>query len=906
GKMGFRPGGGGTTTPPETFAITALDGYLKNAEVRVDTNNDNACESTLIANTGDKGSAQIPVEYQNNTLCITALPGITVDESRGVVTKNVELKAPAGERVVSPMTDLVVAQLKANPTPEDIVAAKDIVVSKFDSELGLTADDIFTDYVANANNPKAQAINAIGEALFDADKNLTVEQKLGAVEQASGQAQEVITNNGSLENFAPVIGNEGSVTPNQRPSITVGHESGELNRTIEVGQAFTEVDVAGWFADSDNDPLTYSVEVLPASGSSLTITGSTIQGTPEKAGNYEVYVYAYDGKTRSYPVKFVLEVTAENAEPQLNEQAAGEIQSFLNGLQLTQGQTEDTTISIADLFTDDDPLKLTAETDITGLTVSVDENQMLVIGGTPSVSGKDLSIFVYANDGVNQQAGTVFSLDVAEAVQDQHPLEGKPLYRLTDGNDDGDASTADFTQVWCDTFLFEGGDVLSNTRTIANRTSCSEQLESVGSYAVDGSKLNITWDSNGDGVITNMSLIDQSLAANGAGLLLEHTEDGKTRAELYFANKAHAEQRIQLTSDTPEGQGDFGFYQPKALRSNYQPGKVSVSMGLPVQNDEGDLDIDLYFDSLPAADNPTQANCESRIKALYSSFEIVSSEASDNIGVTKQFFPGDNNTSCVVDYDITGSTHDGQVFGVIAKSARSEVISDLLFNIEWNHPGSGLLPEVTEAELQDFLEGSSRNDYRYQGSLNSVRFDSVEATVFFEGQACMGDVCDADYTFEGDELVLQIGADTERDQFIYTSAEVAFAVTGSKDLIAWGKKDYSAAENQTGWTSEQLTGKTWFYVDDDSTSTAAAPMFASFHFVSDTQVKVSETKTLPWSITNGVLTIDFPEGGSDLVLNRYNASGDVVLATEANGKPLIMSENENLARGIFSKWKNKD
>ncbi len=918
-------GGGGGITPSDTFPITALDGYLKNAEVRVDTNNDNECETALVATTGENGLADIPVEYQNNTLCITALPGTTVDESRGVVTKSVELKAPAGERVVSPMTDLVVVQL-VEDTTLDIPGAKELVVSKFNSELGLTADDIFTDYVAEADNPdtdnkKAQAINAIGEALFDADASMSIDQKLIAVTVASDKAQEVIKNGGSLDNFAPVIDKDGDVNVNERPSITIAHEGGELNRTIELGQAFEAINVEteNWF--SDNEPLTYSVDVLPKEGSGLTITenASILQGTPTTAGTYEVYVYADDTKTRSYPVKFVLEVTApENAEPQLDEQAAGEIQLFLESQQLTQGQTVDTSVSIANLFTDNDPLTLTAETTITGLNVSVDDNQMLVIDGTPSVYGTDFRIFVFANDGVNQQAGTYFVLDVAEAVQSQHPLEGKPLYSLMDGSDDGDSFTPDCKRVWCDTLLFEGGDVLGNTRSIDNRTSCSEPLESVGSYTVENSALNITWNSNDDGVITSaMSLIDQSLAADGNGLLVQHTEDGETRAELYFDDKADAEKRIKLTADTPEGQGDFGFYQPVVLRSNYQLGKVSVSLGLPNASDEGDLNINLFFDSLPAVDTPTQDNCESRITALYSSFDIVKSEAGDNdIRPAIQFFKGENNTSCAVDFDITGSTRDGQVFGIIANAnpARRAVISDLLFNIEWNHPDSGLVPEVTEAKLKGFLEGSSNTDYRYQGSLNSHFFnsESVEATSFFDGQLCITGECDANYTIEGDELVLQIEGDIERDQFIYASTDVAFAVTSSKDLIAWARHDYSVSGNQSGWTAEQLTGKTWFYVDDDSRSSTPDPMIASFRFDDNGQVSVEgEAGTLPWNVTNGVLTIDFPDdndkpdGATDLVLNRHNASSEVVLATEANGKPLIMTENENLARGIFSKWSHK-
>lgn len=111
-------GGGGsssdTGSSASTFSITAMDGYLKNAEVWVDAddNLDNGCEMDLGLETGDGGLVNIPIEYQGNTICIKAIAGKTIDEDQGPVERPLELKAPAGETVVSPLTNLVVEQLE--------------------------------------------------------------------------------------------------------------------------------------------------------------------------------------------------------------------------------------------------------------------------------------------------------------------------------------------------------------------------------------------------------------------------------------------------------------------------------------------------------------------------------------------------------------------------------------------------------------------------------------------------------------------------------------------------------------------------------------------------------------------------------------------------------------------------
>lgn len=57
-----------------------------------------------------------------------------------------------------------------------------------------------------------------------------------------------------------------------------------------------------------------------------------------------------------------------------------------------------------------------------------------------------------------------------------------------------------------------------------------------------------------------------------------------------------------------------------------------------------------------------------------------------------------------------------------------------------------------------------------------------------------------------------------------------------------------------------------------------------------------------WGVSGGALTID-----GDLTLNRLAATGIVVIATntDTSNKPLIMTEDKNLAAVIYLQWKER-
>lgn len=685
--------GGGTSSSDtdstvSSFSITAMDGYLKNADVWVDANGgNNNCETNLGLKTGDGGIISIPIQYQKNTICIKAIAGQTIDETRGVVENTLELKAPAGETTVSPFTSLVVEQLEADDTLT-IDSAKDKVIA----EIGLSevADVVFGDYVKKAagGDDKAKAVNIIGEILFDEDADqagLTAIEKLAIVEAVSDDVQDAI-DDGTIDDYSPDITVAGdgtvTVTENRRPTLTGSASSSA--RGIDLGDPFS-LSVEEWFEDKDSDGLTYEFKTLPDFGANLEISEKgVITGTPSAAGTYTIYVYARDAKdVRSYPVVFDLNVISPNTPPAVNGSEKDDIQSEITNLGLRQYIPVDRIVSIAELFTDDDgdTLTITIDGDVTGLRIG-NTNDQLTFGGTPLVNTEDspLSFTVKASDGNHvETAEAQFALTIAKDAG-FHPLEGKPWYKIGRGSDDGDDNDQNnYTRVWCTTLLFSGGTAYMNDRTSANRTECTADLVAAGSYVVESGKIKVTWS---DQLYTGeYSLLSDNLADDGHGTLVKYIEtDNKdsdeTEAKTWFADKDDAEARVKLTSVTPEGQRDFQYYRKNG--AGYELGQVSLSLGLPGE-DSGDLDIDLYFDDLLASD----AGCQQQVKNLFSSFAIAKSDYDDSLSFTTEFFD-DGSGGCVVDFDISGATNEDQILGVIANAndARKADMSSLYFNIQ--------------------------------------------------------------------------------------------------------------------------------------------------------------------------------------------------------------------------------
>lgn len=155
-------GGGGTTAPdpveppptdntpdPVVLTVTAVDGYLENARIYIDLNENYSFDETEPNGMSD-ANGQVTFTLTDiaegllKPIIVEAVEGQTIDKSTGLrVSQSFTMVAPAGSEVVSPLTTL--AQLSLTQGQQADIAS---AIEAIKTQLGLPADaDIMADYL---------------------------------------------------------------------------------------------------------------------------------------------------------------------------------------------------------------------------------------------------------------------------------------------------------------------------------------------------------------------------------------------------------------------------------------------------------------------------------------------------------------------------------------------------------------------------------------------------------------------------------------------------------------------------------------------------------------------------------------------------------------------------------------
>ncbi|HCE2375524.1 putative Ig domain-containing protein [Vibrio parahaemolyticus] len=502
-------GSDNTSTTQSGLEITAIDGYLKNAAVWVDTNEnlvlDTGEDTKLDVVTNEYGKFTLPEEYKSQTVFIQAVAGQTEDTTRGIVTETFSLASTSGSSVVNPMTNMVVSkvakQLASDPTL-DVVAAKkaakeEVVAKLTQSGLNVDASMIFGDYIAKADESKeAQALNAIGEALVD-NADIDVENQLEVADLVAKEANDIIENNGDMTDFSPVI----TVPKDDSPIVVEKNHRPTSSQVVEpitvvLGDAITSFTAS--FTDIDADTLTYELKALKLAnglnGLSINSTTGAISGTPESAGVFTYQVFATDEhKARSYPLTFTVTVEAPNTAPVVNEGVKAQLQVEVDAWHWVEGEQPVDTLNISTLFDDADSDLLTYRVLSslsknggvdTGFQVHVDGNGNVSFDGPlpfKAAAGAE-SLYVYAKDSVNaDEPLVVFALP--EIIEGTPIVPEPPIVSVADLQNkflhfvEVGSNGTNYTNAWCDSIYFDSASnkLYWSNRTDANKQSCVDE-----------------------------------------------------------------------------------------------------------------------------------------------------------------------------------------------------------------------------------------------------------------------------------------------------------------------------------------------------------------------------------------------------------------------------------------------
>ncbi|PKH08121.1 hypothetical protein [Moritella sp. Urea-trap-13] len=184
GDSGGGDGSSGEVRAPVSvfYNVKVIDGYLKNAQVWLDTNGNKQLDvDEPSALSGDGGVAKLDVtnvvDPEQYSIYAQIISGQTVDEDSGIpVAFDYMMSAPPGEQEITPLSTLVSIEIEQNTdgseTDEQLAAAKQAAVAKVANDFGIAEGDVLSDYIANISATTTYvAENIVSSKILPDDEN---------------------------------------------------------------------------------------------------------------------------------------------------------------------------------------------------------------------------------------------------------------------------------------------------------------------------------------------------------------------------------------------------------------------------------------------------------------------------------------------------------------------------------------------------------------------------------------------------------------------------------------------------------------------------------------------------------------------------------------------------------------
>ncbi|WP_394167658.1 hypothetical protein [Photobacterium piscicola] len=472
---GCNSGGSDTVT-----STTAINSSFPNVKMCL-TSNPIACDNDgVITNKDGIGQLVITEQDKNKTILVKA-DGHT-------------FSAPATSTFVTPITTLVINEMKANKNMT-VADAQAAIKEKFaDFTTKNPKIDIF------GNSAKSAVLDKIVNALEDTSVNYNSIDIADLVNKAMDESE--------TSTFVPVIQKGGSTENIEQPQLSQAAKKIKL-QTLKIEDQIQPIDLKTLFIlNGDNSALTYDVEGMPQS---LTNKDNTIKGAITLAGTFSINVVANNNGALSQPVmlKFKVIPIVPNTPPTVIKAGQTELQNDTNSLKLTQGESigDDVTYAISDLFNDVDgdqltitpTFKSTKTNTSNGITVTR-KGEQLVLSGTPA-KADEMTLTISANDGVNKQSAiATIKLKVTVVTPNAVPTlikdgqtelqSNTDSLQLTQGMPIGD----DVTYAISDLFNDVDGDQLTITPTFkSTKTNTSNGItvtQQNGDLILSGTPIN--------------------------------------------------------------------------------------------------------------------------------------------------------------------------------------------------------------------------------------------------------------------------------------------------------------------------------------------------------------------------------------------------------------------------------
>lgn len=289
-----------TTNPVEPTAkqIKVIDGYLSQAQVCVDRNNNSACDADeIVGLTDSNGAITIKAEDAKYAVIAQAIAGKTSDSDKaGLLGNSYELIADADSKVVTPFTTMAEIQ--------------DKTVTTLAAELNLDASIISGDYIAakqTAENKDAaqkahlmarSMTNELAPTVTDND----VEELTKSAETITDAINTSINNDDNLDEIVIEIDENGTAGKTEMIASLSDYLEGNTLSFVSMNKYYAQDE--GVFEITLKDG---TLTVVDGSGQSMTET-YTIEGNS--------LVHVEDGNKSTEEFIYVSEQTSLAVTPQ--------------------------------------------------------------------------------------------------------------------------------------------------------------------------------------------------------------------------------------------------------------------------------------------------------------------------------------------------------------------------------------------------------------------------------------------------------------------------------------------------------------------------------------------------------------------------------------------------------------
>ncbi|KJF84926.1 hypothetical protein [Photobacterium leiognathi] len=229
----------GTSTPDNSaITIKAIDGYLANAEICIDRNNNNACDTDekLTVKTDKNGEAKISKEDAKFNIIVSAKASVTSDSDKsGKLGNDFQYIVSASDHIENKTISV---------TPFTTMAhTKDITLEALASELDLPLNIIAGDYVAQKeSDDNAQKVHAIARSItttlpttiasIDADKLVKTTTDISKI------LDEKINNKEDLNNISIEFDEKGQAVSKEIYTTASYFAAGEEMWAVSLNKAF--------------------------------------------------------------------------------------------------------------------------------------------------------------------------------------------------------------------------------------------------------------------------------------------------------------------------------------------------------------------------------------------------------------------------------------------------------------------------------------------------------------------------------------------------------------------------------------------------------------------------------------------------------------------------------------------